>query len=255
MHNLPAPVVVSIEISSLAGLEGSRDWVAFAERAAVASGGRPHWGQEHHLTGAEVEQFYGDGLERWREALRSVSGTAGPFSNAFTRRCGLEPAPVPRGATVGRVQVDRYSLEGASGRPETSWVFEPDRLTATAVDFGDVELGQARLCYISIENAGASPLQVGTVDLGGGLSLAGLRIEVETSSAATGRRAEIRLVYMPSQVGPVTGTLTVRTNAPTTPELRIVLRGRRMVTAWWSTGPAWTSARSRSVTPPSRCCN
>jgi hypothetical protein len=230
--------------------------VAFAERAAVASGGRPHWGQEHHLTGAEVEQFYGDGLERWREALRSVSGTAGPFSNAFTRRCGLEPAPVPSRATVGRVRVDRYSLgPDPSGRPETSWVFEPDQLTAVAVDFCDVELGQARLCYISIENAGASPLQVGTVDLGGGLSLAGLRIEVETSSAATGRRAEIRLVYMPSQVGPVTGTLTVRTNAPTTPELRIVLRGRRMVTAWWSTGPAWTSARSRSVTPPSRCCN
>ena len=84
MHNLPAPVVVSIEFSSLAGLEASGDWVAFAEQTAAQLGGRPHWGQENSLTSAEVERLYGDGLERCSTRHRSPARSPGPSPYART---------------------------------------------------------------------------------------------------------------------------------------------------------------------------
>jgi hypothetical protein len=223
MHSFSAPYVVSIEVACLAGLEGSKDWVEFAERMAKAFGGRPHWGQEHHFTGIEVEQLYSDAtLERWREALRSVSGTNRTFSNAFSRRCGLEPAPIPRAATVRQVHATTGPFTGPG--PGTDRVYPPAEFGDIVIDLGNVELGEARLGVLAFDNAGASELQVGVAELAGDWGPADLRTDV-SSPAASGESTEVLLIFNPSRIGPVAGLLTVRTSAQTTPVFRIALSG------------------------------
>jgi hypothetical protein len=272
MHHLPAGQIVSIEIASLGGLEGSRDWVTYTERTAVEFGGRPHWGQEHHLTVAEVETAYGDDLERWREALRSVSGTGRTFSNAFSRRCGLELAPMPGTAAIRSVRVDRFGVEPGAG-PEMSRTFEPAEFGALEADLGELDLGQSRVVDIALQNTGASPLQVSALH-SGDIPPAELRLEVPPSAAATGETAEVFLLHQPARLGPLSGTLTVSTNAPGAPRLQIRLRatvhGQRMVVDQpaldfgdvevGATGGRGRRSRSPSATVPAararswRCC-
>jgi hypothetical protein len=91
MHNWPAPMVVSIETASLAGLRDNRAWLELVQRAALDCGGRMHWGQINELTEDQVLNGYGSNLTKWSEALFAVSGTSSVFSNEFTRKRGLEP--------------------------------------------------------------------------------------------------------------------------------------------------------------------
>jgi hypothetical protein len=102
MHNWPGALVVSIETASLKGLRGNTSWLQFLEAAAVARGGRPHWGQITKLTEPGVANLYGPQLMRWREALLAFSGTSTLFSNDFTRQRGLEPAGLLRQVTRTR---------------------------------------------------------------------------------------------------------------------------------------------------------
>lgn len=211
MHRLPCRMVISIEVSSLGGLPDSAEWVAFAERTGVRFGGRPHWGQEHKLTSAEVARFYGDDLTTWRELLHSISGTDLTFSNAFTRRCGLEPAPVPRAATISRVSVD-------------GTVVMPDRFGTLAADFGDAEFGSSRDVRLEISNVGASALHVRVVGVTGDFQPADLRVD-GMFEAETGDYAVVVLLFTPTRLGPMAGTLTLATDAPGTPEMRVALSG------------------------------
>lgn len=99
MHNVEAPMAVSIETASLKDLQGNAQWFPFVETIATAGGGRPHWGQINSLTAPEVEQLYHDHLNTWREALLHISGTSRTFSNNYTRRRGLEPQGIIREVT------------------------------------------------------------------------------------------------------------------------------------------------------------
>jgi hypothetical protein len=211
MHHLASRFVVSIEVSSLGGMPGSVEWVAFVERTGVRFGGRPHWGQEHKLTSAEVAQFYGDSLTTWRELLYTVSGNDRTFSNAFTRRCGLEPAPVPRAATISQILID-------------GTVVTPDGFGALAAGFGDVEVGGSRQVSLELTNAGASPLNVRVVGVSGDFQPVDLRVD-GSFQAGTGEYALVVLLFTPTRLGPMTGTLTLATDAPGTPELRVALSG------------------------------
>jgi hypothetical protein len=177
----------------------------------VRFGGRPHWGQEHKLTSAEVAQFYGDSLTTWRELLYTVSGNDRTFSNAFTRRCGLEPAPVPRAATISQILID-------------GTVVTPDGFGALAAGFGDVEVGGSRQVSLELTNAGASPLNVRVVGVSGDFQPVDLRVD-GSFQAGTGEYALVVLLFTPTRLGPMTGTLTLATDAPGTPELRVALSG------------------------------
>ena len=106
MHNLPAGMVLSIEVSTVGGLEGNAAWMAYTEQAALAEDGRPHWGQENKLTAGQVARLYGNNLVRWREALLAHTGTSTLFSNDFTRQRGLEPNGILRQVTRTRKNPD-----------------------------------------------------------------------------------------------------------------------------------------------------
>ena len=95
MHNFPTSHAVAIEVTSLCGLPDNAAWMAFMEGAAVARGGRPHWGQINSLNADSTATMFGNNVDTWRSALGSVLGSAMTFSNAFTAERGLEP---PAGA-------------------------------------------------------------------------------------------------------------------------------------------------------------
>ncbi len=211
MHHLPCRLVISIEVSSLGGLPDSAAWIAFAERTGVGFGGRPHWGQEHKLTSAEVTRFYGDDLTTWQELLHGVSGMDLTFSNAFTRRCGLEPAPVPRAATVSRVSVD-------------GTVVLPAQFGTLAADLGDVEFGGSGDVRLEITNVGASTLHVRVAAVAGDFQPADLRIDGRFE-AQTDDAVVVVLLFTPTRLGPIAGTVTLATDAPATPELTVALSG------------------------------
>lgn len=220
MLNFPAPYVVSIEVAVLSGLEQAEQWVAWAARAGRSFGGRPHWGQEHDLTGIDVERMY-PALERWREALRSVSGSAVTFSNAFTRRCGLEPAPIPRAATVQQVTVTTGPFSGPG--PGITATYDPVDFGGIEVDLGAVEVGAGRMATVAFRNGGASPLQLDVSELSSAWGPAGLRVDHSTP-AATGETAEVYLVLFPTAPGPISGRLGIMTTTQTTPQFLIPVR-------------------------------
>lgn len=101
MHNVGTPLAVSIEVSSLYGLEDNDGWIAFAERTAKEMGGRPHWGQQNKMSIADVIGLYNiDDLNAWKDqCLRVVGPFSKTFSNNYTRQRGLEPIAIPRAVT------------------------------------------------------------------------------------------------------------------------------------------------------------
>lgn len=91
MYNVEDSHAVAIEVTSLRYLNDSEVWMAQVEKEAIAHGGRPHWGQQNRLTAEQVENMYGEQLERWRSALTALIGGGQIFSTVHTVQRGLEP--------------------------------------------------------------------------------------------------------------------------------------------------------------------
>jgi hypothetical protein len=102
MHNFPSSHAVAIEVTSLRGLPDNTTWMAFMEDAAVARGGRPHWGQINNLNAESTVTMFGNNVDAWRSALGTVVGSATTFSNAFTAQRGLEPPPGSEATLTGQ---------------------------------------------------------------------------------------------------------------------------------------------------------
>ncbi|MBC7988645.1 MAG: hypothetical protein H7Y19_03555 [Luteimonas sp.] len=85
----------SVEVAGLKDLSGSEDLVQYAAALALNPNVRGilHWGQLNPSQRAQVELRFGSDLDAWREALRQFlpAHADDGFSNAFTRRTGLEP--------------------------------------------------------------------------------------------------------------------------------------------------------------------
>jgi hypothetical protein len=127
MHNFPSPHAVAIEVTSLRGLPDNPSWMASVEAAAVARGGRPHWGQINNLNAASTAGLFGANLAAWRSALGSVVGSATTFSNSFTAARSLEPPPGAT-ATVSGARVGDL-VAGASVIPAISLLLRPPEVT------------------------------------------------------------------------------------------------------------------------------
>jgi hypothetical protein len=90
MHSLHE-VNCSIEITSLRGVKGNKEWLDWVEATALHMGARPHWGQENSIDAARVRSLYHGKIERWRAQCSRIVGTSNTFSSDYTRLRGLEP--------------------------------------------------------------------------------------------------------------------------------------------------------------------
>ena len=126
MHNVTGRAV-SFELASLKPLAGNVPWLTYCHYAAVRRNGRPHWGQFNKMQALDTAVLYGDSLNSWREGLLALqrltnSADSSIFSNAFTRRRGLEPAGIARDVTSVKKKhgtITHLCNDGASWSPVT----------------------------------------------------------------------------------------------------------------------------------------
>jgi FAD/FMN-containing dehydrogenase len=78
-----------IELILQTDTEGGFELLDDYERALIALGGRPHWGQVNRLTAADLRALYGDHVDEWLAARRELDHT-GVFDSPFSRRVGLD---------------------------------------------------------------------------------------------------------------------------------------------------------------------
>jgi Protein of unknown function (DUF3892)/FAD binding domain len=137
MHGVSGSHAMSIEISSLQGLPGNDEWMAYVHRRAVARGGRPHWGQYNKLDALDVSMLYGRSLNEWREGLLRVSGTSTRFSNEFSRYRGLEPVSIAREVTAVRKKRGGVITHLCNG--EASWSPVTVRQAVREIESGTIQ--------------------------------------------------------------------------------------------------------------------
>lgn len=95
-------------------------------------------------------------------------------------------------------------------------------LLTTALEFGQVEVGQTRELGVVLRNEGTAPLLVN------GLSTLNARFSAVSPgnfSVAPGEERAIAVRFSPFAGGAQSGSLNIATNDPTTPTLRVELRG------------------------------
>lgn len=95
------PISVAVEVAGLRDVSGVTELIEFAIRLALDSNfkGILHWGQRNESLRSHIQERFGDTfanqtgrLHAWRSALGRITqnGKLDGFSNAFTRRTGLE---------------------------------------------------------------------------------------------------------------------------------------------------------------------
>lgn len=134
-----------IEIPIIRDFAGNTEFLDRAQRAAIAHGGVPHWGQlMGGYTGADVGRLHGDDLTVWRRALtdliREGGGGRFTFSNNFTSTYNLEPFDdTPISAVRLTITVGDDSLG------DTDWLRH-----GVSADFARVTLRDGRVFEISL---------------------------------------------------------------------------------------------------------
>lgn len=90
------PTTCHIEIPLIRDFAGNTEFIERVQRAAIARGGVPHWGQlMGTYTARDILDLHGDDLTVWRRKLtqliREGGGSRTTFSNSFTSTYNLEP--------------------------------------------------------------------------------------------------------------------------------------------------------------------
>ena len=98
-------------------------------------------------------------------------------------------------------------------------------LPATALNSGDVVVGQTWSSTVAIQNLGTADLTVSALTMGGSADFTlntGLTLPFVVPA---GRQATVRVDYAPSAAGAASGTMTVVSDDPVDPSLPITLDG------------------------------
>jgi hypothetical protein len=109
------PLTVAIEVAVPRGRSSDQfpDFMTKLGSIAEAHGAIPHWGQQHTVTPARVQEIYGDGLEAWRWAVAELEGGgSSTFSSKFCVDRGLEPA---RSIDYPTQSIDNYRTPRCGG--------------------------------------------------------------------------------------------------------------------------------------------
>lgn len=107
-----------------------------------------------------MTRLYGAGLERWREALLSISGTTTTFSDAYTRRRGLEPLGMTRHVTATRKT--REGVITHLCNEEAAWSPVP-----VAIAIEEITAGRAVYYTFAVGSAIPTPIRVVRTTAGG----------------------------------------------------------------------------------------
>jgi hypothetical protein len=113
------------------------------------------------------------------------------------------------------------SVVGMTGTGQAPAPLGPVALLPASVDFGAVRVGRPSTIRIALTNQGPGTLTVT------GATTSGAPFTVNATacaSLAVGRRCNIAVTFSPTAVGPVSGTLTVFSNARNSPT-SVVLTG------------------------------
>ncbi|MHB1846074.1 MAG: choice-of-anchor D domain-containing protein [Deltaproteobacteria bacterium] len=188
-------------------------------------------------------------------ALPSVSISSGgpPFSVNPSGALVVPPqgtlalavtfAPTLAGAAQGALAIQTADpnsplvtvpLAGAGGSPSIA-VLPP------AIDFGGVPLGVQETQPLLVVNAGdpgagVAPLTISNVSLTGPFTLTG----PATATLPAGQSETLQVSFTPAASGLVTGSLTIASDDPLTPEVRVPLSGagRVPLPCVWSAAPS-----------------
>ena len=93
-----------------------------------------------------------------------------------------------------------------------------------SVDFGEVFVGASRTETVTIFNEGTGPLEITEVSVDNDA----FSVDVDADSSFTvglGDSTQVAVTFMPDEVGPETGTLTIESNDPETGTITVALSG------------------------------
>jgi hypothetical protein len=148
----------------------------------------------------------------------SVNGITTPFTLPATATALLNVvfAPTTGGNVTGNVTVTSdatnspltISLTGSSAQPGLS-------VTPVSFAYGSVTDGQTKSQTFTLTNTGTASLTISQLSVSGtGYSLSGL---VTPSTIAAGASATFSATFAPTTAGSLPGTITIASNAPTSP--------------------------------------
>jgi hypothetical protein len=179
------PLSCAIEVSGLRDATGVTELIDYATMLALDSNyqGILHWGQRNDSQRAHLEERFGDtlanpvgNLRTWRQALARITGNGrfDGFSNAFTRRTGLEiVAPVIgnlSAASPGQSEPITISWDCANNPPATE-------ITLKVISPAGAEYLFSALPLVGSHQVGANDSGVYSVELAAAIDLAGERRE------------------------------------------------------------------------------
>jgi hypothetical protein len=174
------------------------------------------------------------GVNISRAAITGAGFTVSGFTGAVTLAAGqslsltVTFAPTSAGSATGSLSVvstatnspTTISLTGTGVQPQIS-------VTPASVSFGNVTVGVTNTQSLTIQNPGTANLSVTQASLAGtGFTLSGLALPL---SVSPGGSSAFTVGFTPTSASSVTGSLTLASNAPTSP-LVVALAGTGVAT-------------------------
>ncbi|MEP7364629.1 MAG: choice-of-anchor D domain-containing protein [Acidobacteriota bacterium] len=97
------------------------------------------------------------------------------------------------------------------------------RITPASIDFGDINIGQSAQRAISMTNAGTAPLTIQTVTSSNPRFSANIALPLTLSPGAI---RDLFVTFQPTSIAAETGTITIGSNDPATPQFAVAVSGR-----------------------------
>jgi len=168
-----------------------------------------------------------DGLTIDRDVFRSLTDAPFRVRARSERALPVRIAPRAAGQESGTLSFSANDeAQTALALPLRATVFDRPVPSGTvfpsSINFGDVPTGQARELPVTVGNTGSAPLNVTSV------SILNARFNAVAAGAFTlspGASRTFMVRFAPLSAGEQSGSLSIATNDPATPSLRVELRG------------------------------
>lgn len=143
-----------------------------------------------------------------------------------THSLSLRFAPTTPGAISGDLTIttDDYLHPASSILLKGTGAKAVIEISESSLNFSTVKLGETAERELKISNTGAAPLLISEISANGGFQLGG----AHPTSLNPGETIIISISFQPSGEGNYNGLLTIRSNAPDSPELLVPISGNSL---------------------------